>query len=96
MRIYDFDVTPEYAKIPANRHRPSAGLPFFMIKNAHGLPLNDKGIALDTLILLLILFTFFAMRWRKRWFVYLPFFVSLMATFLLFLCHATDSLKLNF
>ncbi|WP_390620737.1 DUF5993 family protein [Gimesia algae] len=67
-----------------------------MRKNAHELPLYGEGIVLDTLILLLILFTFIAMRGRRRWPVYLPFFVSLVATFLLFLSHASDALNLNF
>ncbi|WP_417381981.1 DUF5993 family protein [Gimesia sp.] len=51
---------------------------------------------MDTLILLLILITLIAMRGRKRWSVYLPFFVSLVATFLLFLSHASETLDLNF
>ncbi|UUO06507.1 DUF5993 family protein [Blastopirellula sp. J2-11] len=51
---------------------------------------------MDTLILLLILVTFCAMRGQKRWQVYLPFFASLIATFLLFLAHASSSLDLNF
>tara|TARA_R110002095_G_scaffold70869_2_gene60409 strand:+ start:2054 stop:2209 length:156 start_codon:yes stop_codon:yes gene_type:complete len=51
---------------------------------------------LDTLIFLLILFTFLAMWGRQRWLVYSLFLTSLAATCLLFVCHASNALNLNF
>ncbi|WP_198000651.1 DUF5993 family protein [Gimesia fumaroli] len=51
---------------------------------------------MDTLIFLLILLIFLAMWIRKRWLVYSLFLTSLVATYLLFLCHASNSLELNF
>ncbi|MFI4873919.1 MAG: DUF5993 family protein [Blastopirellula sp. JB062] len=51
---------------------------------------------MDTIIFLLILITFVAMRGPRRWPVYCSFFASLIATFLLFQAHASDALQLNF
>jgi hypothetical protein len=55
-----------------------------------------KGDFLDTIIFVLIFFTFLAMRTRKRWLALTLYFVSLAATMLLFNYHVTSELNLNF
>ncbi len=51
---------------------------------------------MDTIIFALIFFTLLAMGYRRRWLVLTLYFVSLVATVLLFNHHATSELDLNF
>lgn len=51
---------------------------------------------MDTIIFVLIFFTLLAMLTRRRWLVLTLYFVSLVATMLLFNYHVTSELDLNF
>jgi hypothetical protein len=56
----------------------------------------DREPLLDTIIFVLILATFLAMRAGCRWLALLLFLVSLTATLLIFRHHVTSELPLNF
>lgn len=51
---------------------------------------------MDTIIFVLIFFTLLSMYTGRRWLVLTLYFVSLVATMLLFNYHVTSELDLNF